>query len=336
MTVSTMMAIASNVTHEDESLDPRVLTVIDAIPSPKTYERIVRYISFGLDQEDVLLIASMLNGNFPPTDPHDFAECLGDEIFTVIFNPLTQKLEWESNSTRYIAAGEWTDGDNAFGYRPPDRVLLAALEFDGNHIRFIDSPTEEMKLAAVARTSAAIEYIKNPSEEVRRVAAKTAAEEGPSVSAEFSSKYAPHVAPTKAIYDAMPCAGHRYFDTSATQDEPDYFVQSIGPLNLFSDLLMCTAMELNSHIGNDERHADFVHVSELAGELVLSFATMQQLFLMRDMFLEALEMEGLIGALGFFFDDMAVIACPSINVRGFITWGPAAAVARAGTTQALH
>lgn len=336
MTASTMMAIASNVVHEEESLDPRVLTLIDAIPSHKTYERIVRHISSGLDQEDVLLIASMLNGNFPPTDLHDFAECLGDEVFTVIFNPLTQKLEWESNSTRYIEAGEWAEGDNAFGYRPPDRILLVALEFDGTHIQFIDSPTEEMKLAAVARTSAAIAYINNPSEEVRRVAAKTAAAEAPSVSAEFLSKYAPDVAPTKAIYDAMPCAGHHYFGTSATQDEPEYFVQGIGPLNLFSDLLICTVMELNSHIGNDKRHANFVHVSELSGKLVLSFATMQQLFLMRDMFLEALEMEGLIGAPGFFFDDIAVIAYPSINGPGFLTWGPAAAVVRAGTTQALH
>jgi uncharacterized glyoxalase superfamily protein PhnB len=303
--------------------------VVDDINDDETYQRIVSSISFWLDQQDVLLLASMLNTYFPPADPYDVAECLDESVFTVIFNPLTQKLEWESDSTRYIAAGEWTDGDNAFGYRPPDRILLAALEFDGTHIQFIDSPTEEMKLAAVQRTSAAIKYIENPSDAVRRAAATTATFERPHVRAAFARKYGPAVEPTKAgVNDGTPCKASRNVEMIEAQDEPEYWVQGIGPLNLFSDLLICTVMELNSHIGNDERAADFVHVKEVDGALVLSFSSIRQLFSLRDVFREMAEMKGIEDDSEMDFDGMSVIEYPKVAGRGFITWGPAAPVSR--------
>jgi hypothetical protein len=329
MTATSTMAIASNVIHEEESLDPRIFAVIDEISDDEAYQRIVSSISFWLDQQDVLLIASMLNTYFPPADPYDVAECLDESVFTVILNPLTNKLEWESDSTRYIAAGEWTDGDNAFGYRPPDRILLAALEFDGTHIQFIDSPTEEMKLAAVQRTSAAIKYIKNPSDAVRCAAAITATAERPHVRAAFARKYGPSVAPADGLVnDGTLCRANCDCGFSAAQDEPEYWVQGVGPLNLFSDLLICTVMELNSHIGNDERAADFVHVKEVEGALVLSFSSIRQLFSLRDVFREMAEMKGIENDPEMDFDGMSVIEYPSIAGRGFITWGRTAAVSR--------
>ena len=329
MTATPTMTIANKAIHKEEPLDPRVFAVINEINDDDTYQRIVYSIPYDLDQQDVLLIASMLNTYFPPTDPYDVAECPNDSAFTVILNPLTNRLEWESDSTRYIAAGEWTDGDNAFGYRPSDRILLAALEFDGTHIQFIDNPTEEMKLAAVQRTSAAIKYIENPSDAVRRGAATTATAERPGVRAAFARKYGPGVAPTDGlINDGTPCCTNCGCEINSTHDEPEYWVQGVGPLNLFSELLICMVMELNSHIGNNERAADFVHVKEVDGGLVLSFSTMQQLFLMRDMFEEAIEMEDLDDRLGMDFEDMNVLAYPSALGPGFITWGSAAKVTR--------
>lgn len=179
MTATSTMTIASNVPHEESSLDPRIAEVIEMIEDDETFVRIVREIPCGLDTEDVLQIARLMNACFPPTDPNDIAACHGDGAFTVILNPTTNQLEWEAESTRFSEAAEWFEGDNAFGYRPPDRILLEALKFDGTYIEFIDSPTEEMKLTAVQRTSAAIRYIKNPSEAVRRAAAARATAERP-------------------------------------------------------------------------------------------------------------------------------------------------------------
>lgn len=329
MTATSTMPIASNVVHEEESLDPRVFAVIDEINDDETYQRIVHNIPYGLDQQDVLLIASMLNMYFPPTDPHDVAECLGDGVFTVILNPATHQLEWESDSTRFCEAAEWTEGDNAFWYRPSDRILVTALQFDGTHIQFIDNPTEEMKLTAVQRTSAAIQYIKNPSDEVKRVAAATATAERPRVRAAFASEYGPNVAPADGLVnDGTRCRANFVCRFNAAQDEPEYWVQGIGPFNLFSDLLLCTVMELNSHIGNDERAADFVHVKEVDGALVLSFSSIRQLFSLRDVFREMAEMEGIEDDPEMDFDGMSVIEYPSITGCGFITWGRTASVSR--------
>jgi hypothetical protein len=89
-------------------------------------------------------------------------------------------------------------------------------------------------------------------------------------------------------------------------------------------------MELNCLVGNDERAADFVHVSEVDGGLVLSLSYMGQLFSLKDEFREAIAMRGIEGDLGedleVAFDGMGVIAFPSETGPGFITWGPAAAV----------
>lgn len=195
MTAPPTMTIYSDLPHE--SLDHRVLVVIEEIDDDETYQRIVHNISCGLDMEDVLLIASMMNRFFPPTNRFDVAECHGDDKFTVIVNSDTHKLEWEADSTRFHEAGEWFEGDNAFGYRPPDRILVTALQFDGTYIRFIDSPTEGMKMAAVERSSAAIEYIKNPSDAVRQLAAARATTERAQDRAALARKRGPNVAPTR-------------------------------------------------------------------------------------------------------------------------------------------
>lgn len=331
MNATSTMTTARNVIHDENSLDPRIFAVIDGLSDDVTYQRIVYNIPYGLDAEDTLLIASMLNTYYPATDLHDVAGCLGDGTFTVILNTDTHKLEWESDSTRFCEATEWFEGDNAFGYRPPDRILVEALKFDGTYIQFIDNPTEEMKLAAVQRTSAAIEYIKNPSDAVRRAAATTATAERPRIRAAFASEHGPSVAPTGGLAnDATPCCANCGCGINSSQDEPEYWVQGVGPLNLFSDLLICTVMELNSHIGNDEKAADFVRVSHVEGELVLSFSSMRQLFSMRDDFREGIAMRGieddLEEDLEVAFDGMRVIAFPSATGAGFITWGAAAAV----------
>lgn len=320
---------AGNVIHEENSLDPRIFAVIDGLSDDLTYQRIVYNIPYGLDAEDTLLIASMLNTYYPAQDLHDVAACLGDGTFTVIVNADTHRLEWESDSTRFCEAAEWFEGDNAFGYRPPDRILVEALKFDGTYIQFIDNPTEEMKLTAVQRTSAAIGHIKNPSDAVRRAAATTATAERPRVRAAFASEHGPSVAPANGLFnDGTPCCAKCDCGFNATQDEPEYWVQGIRPLNLISDLLICNVMELNSRVGNNERAADFVHLSEIDGGLVLSFSTMQQLFLMRDMFEEDLEMEYLDDQHGMDFEDMKVLAYPSALRPGLVTWGSVAKVTR--------
>jgi hypothetical protein len=193
------MTPASNDIHEENSLDPRVFSVIDGISDDVTYQRVVYNIPYGLDPDDTLLIAGMLNIYYPPMDPHDIANCLGDGKFTVILNPITDELEWESSSTRFDEAMEWMEGSNAMEYTPPDRILLTALQFDGTYIQFIDCPTEEMKLTAVQRTSVAIVYIKNPSDAVRRAAAARATVERPQVRAAFTIKYGPVVESTNAV-----------------------------------------------------------------------------------------------------------------------------------------
>ena len=331
MTATSTMTIHRDVHHSANRLDPRIFSVIDKINDYETYRRIVENIQLSLDTRDVLLIASKLNLYYPPTDPRDVADCLGDGAFSVVLNQDTHRLEWESTSTRYAEAIQWVKGDNAFGYRPPDGVLITALWFDGTHIQFIDNPTEEMKLTAVTRTSAAIEYIKNPSNAVRREAANTAAYETDELSlirTAFSGKFGPDVAPADGLFnDRTPYRPKCDYRFNAAQDEPKYLVQNIGPLNLFSDLLLCTVMELNSQIGNNIKSSDFVHVSEVDGELMLSFSSMQQLFSMRDAFLDMVAMRGLKGTREIHFDGMEVIAYPSTTEAGFIiTWGPAAAV----------
>ena len=188
MTATLNTTIAREILYYKTLLDPRIFVVIDEISDEETYERILYNIPLGLDTQDVLLITSMLNFEYPPTDPLDIAECLGDGRFTVVLNPLTHKPEWESDATRYDEAREWIGGDNAFGYTPPERILVKAMTFDGNHIRHLKNPTEEMKLAAVRRTSSAIEHIENPSDAVRQAAATTAIVERAEVRAEFSSK----------------------------------------------------------------------------------------------------------------------------------------------------
>lgn len=333
MTASQTMTIANSVFSDANLLDPRIFSVIDEIDDFETYQRIVNNIPSSLEARDVLLIASKLNLHYPPTDVHDVADCLLDGAFSVIWNSITDRFEWESTSTRHAEALKWVKGDNAFGYRPLDGVLIEALRFDGTHIQFIDSPTEEMKLTAVARTSAAIKYIRNPSDAVMREAADRASyetDERSRIRAAFASKHGPCVAPADwLVDDRSPCANCDY-GLNAAQDEPEYWVQGVGPLNIFSDLLICMVMELNSHIGNDERAADFVHVSEVDGGLVLSFSSMHQLFSMRDVFRDGISMRGidddLEKNLEVAFDGMGVIAFPSATGPGFITWGPAAAV----------
>lgn len=331
MTASQTMTLANSVFSNRNLLDPRIFSVIDEIDDFETYQRIVNNIPSSLEARDVLLIASKLNLHYPPTDVHDVADCLLDGAFSVIWNSITDRFEWESTSTRHAEALKWVKGDNAFGYRPPDGVLVEALRFDGTHIQFIDSPTEEMKLTAVARTSAAIKYIRNPSDAVMCEAADRASyetDERSRIRVAFASKHGPCVAPSGgAVNDAAPCGENCDCGSSAAEDEPEYWVQNIGPLNLFSDLLLCTVMELNSQIGNNIESADFVHVSEVDGELMLSFSSMQQLFSMRDVFLDLVAMRGLEGNRAINFDGMEVIAYPSATGTGFIiTWGPAAAV----------
>jgi heme oxygenase len=68
MNATSTITIASNIIHEEESLDPRIFAVIDEISDDEAYQRIVSSISFWLDQQDVLLLASMLNTYFPPAD----------------------------------------------------------------------------------------------------------------------------------------------------------------------------------------------------------------------------------------------------------------------------
>ncbi len=337
MPATPAMAIANNVPHKEDLLDPRIFAVLDEISDDETYKRILYNIPFGLDTQDVLLIASMLNFKYPPTNPQDVAECLGDGKFTVILNALTHELEWESDSTRYYAAVEWFEGDNAFGYTPPDRILVMAMTFDGTHIRHVENPTEEMKLAAVRRTSSAIEYIENPSDAVRQAAATTAIAERAQARSAFLSKYGTGVAQDKALdQNAAPFPVTQDSSANAVQSEPTYFVQGIGSLNYFSGILLSLVIKLNHCAGNDERHSGFMAVTEMDGGLVLSFGVIQQLFLMRDMFLEALEMEGLNGGVGLDFDDLAVIAYPSAVGPGFVTWGPNAAVAQIGKSRSLH
>lgn len=99
MTATSPMTIASNVIHELKSLAPCVLAVIYEIEDDETYQRIVHNIPYGLGQQDILLIASMLNTFFPPTNQLYVAQRLGDGMFTVIVNPDTLELEWESDST---------------------------------------------------------------------------------------------------------------------------------------------------------------------------------------------------------------------------------------------
>lgn len=99
------------------------------------------------------------------------------------------------------------------------------------------------------------------------------------------------------VDNATPCYANCGCGISSAQDEPEYWVQGVGPLNLFSHLLICVVMELNSHIGNDEKAADFVRVSHVEGELVLSFSSMRQLFSMRGEFLELVSMRGIEGDL---------------------------------------
>lgn len=166
--------IAREILFNSNLLDRRIFAVIDGISDDETHKRILYNLPFGLDTQDVLLIASMLNFAYPPRDLYDVAECLGDGKFTVIQNPLTHALEWESDATRYDAAVEWIQGDNAFGYTPPERILVTAMTFDGTHIRHVENPTEQIQLTAVRRTSSAIEYIKNPSDVVRLAAATKA------------------------------------------------------------------------------------------------------------------------------------------------------------------
>ena len=320
MTAISTTKIASNVIHEENSLDPRIFVVIKDVSDDVTYQRIVRNIPYGLDPADTLLIASMLNNYYPPTFLYDVAGCLGDGTFTVIVNQDTHKLEWESDSTRWDQAGEWMEGDNAFGYRPPDRILLTALEFDGTHIQFIDNPTEGMKLAAVKRTSAAIEYIRNPSDAVRRAASIRAAAERPHVRAAFASKYRPLAEDGTAWEGTCDCGcnGH--------PDDPHYSVQGVRPLNPFSDMLLCMVIELNGRIGNNELAADFLHVSQADGELMVSFSSMRQLLSMRFEFLEFAFLREIEDEAVIAFEAMDVIAYPSATGPGFITWGVAAAV----------
>lgn len=320
MTAISTTKIASNVIHEENSLDPRIFFVIDDIRDDVTYQRIVHNIPYGLDLADMLLIASMLNDYYPPTVLHDVARCLGDGTFTVIVNHDTHKLEWESDSTRWDQAGEWKEGDNAFGYRPPDRRLLTALQFDGTHIQFIDNSTEEMKLAAVKRTSAAIEYIINPSDAVKRAASIKAAAERPYVRAGFVSKYRP------LAEDGTAWGGNCDCGCNGNPYGPHYSVQGVRPSNPFSDMLLWMVMELNGRIGNNEIAADFLHVSQTDGELVVSFSSMRQLLSMRFEFLEFAFLRGIEGEAVIAFEAMDVIAYPNANGPGFITWGAAAAV----------
>lgn len=326
-TVTTMNSVISN----RNLLDPRIFSVIDEIDDFETYQRIVNNIPSTLEARDVLLIARKLNLHYPPTDVHDVADCLSNGAFSVVWNSITHRFEWESTSTRHAEALEWVEGKNAFGYRPPDRILVEALRFDGTHIQFIENPTEEMKLTAVARTSAAIRYIRNPGDAVMREAADTACyenEERSIIRAAFSKKYGQNFASAdRLLSDGTPYQVNFDCRFDVAQDEPTYWVQNIGPLNIFSDLLLCTVMELNSQIGNNSESAEFVHVSEIDGELMLSFSSMQQLFSMRDVFRDLVALRGLEGTREIHFDGMEVIAYPSSTGTGFIiTWGPAAAV----------
>ena len=305
---------------KENSLDPRIFVVINNLHDDVVYQHIVHNIPYGLDRADMLLIASMLNDYYPPTVLHDVAGCLGDGTFTVIVNQDTHKLEWEANSTRWDQAGEWKEGDKAFGYRPPDRILLNALQFDGTHFQFIDNSTEEMNLAAVKRTSAAIEYIKNPSDAVRRAASIKAAAERHHVRAAFVSKYRPLAEDGTAWEGNCDCGCNR------NQYEPHYSVQGAWPLNPFSDMLLCMVIELNGRIGNNEMAADFLHVSQADGELVVSFSSMRQLLSMRFEFLEFAFLRGIEGEAVIAFEAMDVIAYPNATGPGFITWGVAAAV----------
>lgn len=331
MTATPTVTTTSSVISNRNLLDPRIFSVIDEIDDFETYQRIVNNITSTLEARDVLLIASKLNLHYPPTDVYDVADCLSDGAFSVVWNSITHRFEWESTSTRQAEALEWVEGKNAFGYRPPDRILVEALRFDGTHIQFIENPTEEMKLTAVARTSAAIRYIRSPSDAVMREAADRASDETDErsdIRAAFASTYGPGVAPADGLINGGTlCRTRIGCGLNAIQHKPEYWVQGIGPLNLFSDLVLCTVMELNSQIGNNIESADFVHVSEIDGELMLSFSSMQQLFSMRDVFRDLVALRGLEGTREMHFDGMEVIAYPSSAGTGFIiTWGPAAAV----------
>lgn len=190
MNATSILKAGSKVIHPDDLLDPRIFAVIDGISDDVTYHRIVYNVPYGLDAEDTLLVASLLNRYYPPTDTQDIAYCLGDGAFTVIIND-KGVLEWEGSSTRYDEALEWIDGPNAFEYTPADRVLITALQVDGTYIQHISCPTEEMMLTAVQRTSIAIVHIKNPSDAIRRAAAAQAAVERPRVRVEFTRQYGP-------------------------------------------------------------------------------------------------------------------------------------------------
>jgi hypothetical protein len=123
---------------------------------------------------------------------------------------------------------------------------------------------------------------------------------------------------------------------NTVQFEPTCQGQGVASLNMFSDLLMYLVIKSNSHINNDEKNPGFIHLSENDGGLVLSFRTLREIFLMRDMFLESVEKAGLIGFPGMDFDGMKIIAYPSDMGPGLIYWGATAAVVRTETELGKH
>lgn len=118
--------------------------------------------------------------------------------------------------------------------------------------------------------------------------------------------------------------------------KPTSTSQGIAPLNVFSDMLIYVVTESNNRIDNDERNPAFWHMSEKGGGLVLSFTTMRDLFLMRDMFIERVDKFNLWGSNGIDFDGMNVIGYPNAHGPGLVTWGAAAAVTRVGAGLTKH
>ena len=328
--------IAHNIRQED-ILDPRVFAVIEKISDCEILYRITENMACGLDTEDDLLISGWLNIHYPPADQYDVAQCLGHGVFTVILNSTTNRLEWESDAARHDAALKWMSGNKAFGFTPPERILVKALTFDGTYIRYVENPTEEMMLTAVRRTSSAIEYIQYPSDAVMQAAATRDIEERAQASAALSRKYGADAVPDKAtVKNVTPSPGTQDIYVDAAQGVPTYIVQGIGSLNNFSGILLSLVIKLNHCAGNDERHPGFTAVTEMDGGLVLSFGIIQQLFLLRDMFCEAVEMTNLNGEHGLDFDSMVVVEYPSSMGPGFVRWEQAAVVVLAAADRALH
>jgi hypothetical protein len=120
------------------------------------------------------------------------------------------------------------------------------------------------------------------------------------------------------------------------QFEPTSVAQGIASMNVFSDLLMYFVIESNNRINNDEANPAFAFVSERDGGLVISFTTMREIFLLRDMFWEAIEKADLLGRPGIDFDGLEIIGYPSAMGPGLVTWGPAASVRRMQPETQMH